>query len=261
MKPTSVSTPGTEPRQSAQRLESRLMDLLAAAVERAFESGQIFNEIAHEKHFEALGFQTFEAYVAKLEASGFKRSTIFSNMKLAATFDPAQHGAIGIGKLRLLLADYLTDPHRLIAEGFPSLDDEGKQQFRPLSQISCRELSKLIRQMRPLEEHKPTKKAPSGAVQGELARKTVAAAAALLLPSPIKPAADVSEPLTTEEALTADALCDTAAPFLAATSPSSNGLKGRHTISGHLGTNLQAAPKGANATSTSRLAIEQRSVG
>lgn len=70
----------------------------------------------------------------------------------------AIHGHFGIGKLRLLAADHVADPLRLIDQGMVVSDGEGGQVVRPISEIPCKELAGLLASMCPAPERKGGRK-------------------------------------------------------------------------------------------------------
>lgn len=133
----------------ARQLDQLARALLATPVARAFESGRAFNEIADGQLYRALGFATLEDYHTSLEAAGFKRATIYSNMRLVQKFDRELHGHVGVGRLRLLSADYVVDPHQLIAEGIDVPDGKGGFTRRPVKELSCAKLGRELRKLRP----------------------------------------------------------------------------------------------------------------
>lgn len=148
----------SEVEAKAQEIDRTIRALIAAPIDRAFETGRLFNEIVRCKHYLALGYDSFEAYLENLETLKFKRSTAYRNMKLAEKFDRDKHGQLGVGKLRLLMADYVTDPFQLIKDGIPAPDGKGGFKTMELSKLSCRDLEKLLRKMRPAAGKKGRKK-------------------------------------------------------------------------------------------------------
>lgn len=143
--PTILPLPSAKKDARARELDMVARALLATAATRAFESGRVFNEIAEGQLFLALGCSSFEEYLASLEAAGFKRATIYSNMRLAQKFDQERHRHVGVGRLRLLAADYVPDPVKLLEEGIEVPDGKGGTVRRAIKEMTCRNLGTALR--------------------------------------------------------------------------------------------------------------------
>lgn len=163
----------------ARDLDRRAHDLLMAPAEKAFASGHVFKEIRDDKLFKYLGYATFEVYIDILEAEGFKRATIWSNINLVEKFDEQAHAHIGVGRLRMLGANYVEDRLEIVEKGFP-VGPNGER--KPVAQITAANLRRLLKE-RARKEGKLERKAGKKKQDAVLAKKTDRAIEAMVGPA------------------------------------------------------------------------------
>lgn len=115
--------------------------LMARPAERAYDAGANLADIRDRKIYEMAGHAAFDAY---LDAEGFKRSTAYSNMLLAQTFQRSDL-ALGVSKLRLLVQGKVADARALLRDGVPQ---EGLPP-KPVAEFTFRELAEWVRGLPP----------------------------------------------------------------------------------------------------------------
>lgn len=130
--------------QEAKRLEEKLKLLMVSPMERAHDIGRALNQIKEQALYVELGASSFEEYLKHL---GYKRSTAYVNMRLAATFDVYAHGQLGVCKLRLLCHRKIKDPLLLIEQGVPVDDGSGGEIRKGIQEMSTRELQAALKRL------------------------------------------------------------------------------------------------------------------
>lgn len=129
----------------AARIIEELTLLSSDKIDQAFAAGRLLLEWEEGGYFEVAGHETQEAVIA---ATGMKRSTALSNKRLAAKFDLEQVRHLGVGKLRLLAANYLDAPLAVVYDGIEIADGEGGTKFVMVEDLSYRELQGVLAAMR-----------------------------------------------------------------------------------------------------------------
>lgn len=110
--------PGARVARAAE-IKEQLKVLAADLITHAFRRGDLLIEAERDDLYGEMGVQNQEQLI---KAIGMKRSTAMSDKRLALKFDLAAHRHIGLGKLRLLAANYNDDPVAAIYEGIEAPD-------------------------------------------------------------------------------------------------------------------------------------------
>lgn len=127
---------GQERRAYAEQLQSRAVSLNANTTARSFELGGILGEIQDQALYRELGFESFQAFC---KSRGFAKTTVHRDIAVARRFSLAEHGHLGITRLRLLVTR--SDAMDLIANGVASSDGR----CDPLIDIKSRDLQARLK--------------------------------------------------------------------------------------------------------------------
>ncbi|MDF2703551.1 MAG: hypothetical protein K0S10_2497 [Rubrobacteraceae bacterium] len=138
-------------KRSASELTREVHALLGRPGERAYDSGQMLLEIREAQLYKELGYDTMEQY---LDGEKIKRSTAYSNMKLAETFS-RKDVAVGISKLRLLVQGSVANPAATLEQGWPVVLPNGKTVYRSITSIPYRELVDYVKQRKETKPASP----------------------------------------------------------------------------------------------------------
>lgn len=142
----------------AEQLQSRAVSLNANTTARSFELGGILGEIQDQELFRELEFDSFQAFC---KSRGFAKTTVHRDIAVARKFTLAEHGYLGITRLRLLVTR--SDAFDLIANGIPGEDGR----YDPLTVVRSRELQARLKAL-PVSSDPDLNEAVQEALGGQL---------------------------------------------------------------------------------------------
>lgn len=141
--PNEHSVPeASELQERANRIRADLRLLSSDRLDQAFAIGRMLIEWEEEKLGDVVGHKTQEDVISEV---GLKRATALSNKRLAKKFDLEQVRHLGLGKLRLLAANFIEDPARIIFDGIEIEDGDRGTKRVSVEDLTYRELRDILK--------------------------------------------------------------------------------------------------------------------
>lgn len=136
----------TGPLDAGQALAKRIIEdlrlLSSDRIDHAFAIGRLLLQWEQEGLHRHVGHASQDDVIKLV---GLKRATAFSNKRLARKFDLAAVRHVGLGKLRLLAANYVDDPASCIYDGIAVPGPDGGLMRVSVEDVSYRQLQALLR--------------------------------------------------------------------------------------------------------------------
>lgn len=131
----------------AHKVIEALRLLKGERIDHAFTIGRLLVQWEEQGLYHYLGHATQDEVIAQV---GLKRATALSNKRLALKFDLEAVRHLGVGKLRLLAANYVEDPASYIYDGIEVPGADGNPTRILVEDVSYRELRDLLRVRKPV---------------------------------------------------------------------------------------------------------------
>lgn len=149
----------------ANEVLSQLKLLSSDKVEQVYQRGKLLNEWSERRLYKRLRHGSKNDVLDRI---GLRPSTASSDQQLAAKFDLDTVRLLGIGKARLLAANFFDDPTAVVYGGLDLPDGNGGVEHYNVEEVSYRVLQALIKRYRAAKRADAAVTKPQDEVQLEI---------------------------------------------------------------------------------------------